>query len=206
MPLLQGFVIGLGLAFLIGPVFFTLLKASLQQGVWSGLAVAFGIFLSDILCVVLCVLGTAKYLNNEENQAYLAMGGGIILLGLGVNYVVRPKVSTGDDVKVKTLDYIGYAVKGFLVNFLNPFVFFIWISIIAASGYTLQDNLTTYLIGVLAGIFLTDSLKAILATKIRHFIKPHILVKLFRVIGVCLIVFAIRLFYVGVEFFKWFNG
>lgn len=198
MPILKGFAVGLGLAFLIGPVFFTLLKASLQRGVWSGLSVAFGILLSDIVCVSLCALGTAKYLNDEKNQAYLAIAGGLILLGLGLSYVIKPKVSTGEDIKVKALDYVGYMVKGFLVNFLNPFVFFVWISIIAASGYTLQDSLVVFLMGVLGGIFLTDCLKAILANKIKHFIRHDILLKLFRVIGVLLVGFGGRLMYFGV--------
>lgn len=198
MPILKGFVVGLGLAFLIGPVFFTLLKASLQKGVWSGLAVAVGITLSDILCAALCTLGTAKYLKNEQNQAYLAIAGGLILLGLGISYVVKPKVSTGEEVQVKTLDYIGFMAKGFLVNFLNPFVFFVWISIIAASGYTLEDNLVIFLAGVLAGIFLTDSLKAVLAHRIKHFIRYDIMIKLFRVIGVLLIGFGGRLMYFGI--------
>lgn len=197
MPLLQGFVVGLGLAFLIGPVFFTLLKASLHKGVWSGLAVAVGIFLSDIVCVSLCVLGTAKYLDDEQNQAYLAIAGGVILLGLGLNYVIKPKVSTGEEVTIKAMDYVGYALKGFMVNFLNPFVFFVWISIIAASGYTMQDSLVTFLSGVLVGILLTDSLKAILAHKIKDYIRKDILIKLFRVIGALLVIFAGRLMYFG---------
>lgn len=199
MPFLEGLVVGFGLAFLIGPVFFTLLQASLRHGVWSGLAVAVGIFISDIVCVAICALGVATLLQEEQNQAYLALGGSLILIGLGLKYLIKPNISTNVDEKIGAAGYLGYAIKGFLVNFVNPFVFFVWIGIIAvgSSKYSLGGDLKFYLAGTLIGIFSTDTLKAVLAHKIKRFIKPKILTGLFRIIGFCLVAFGGRLIYFG---------
>lgn len=200
MPFLEGLLYGLGLAFLIGPVFFTLLQASLKHGVGSGLAVAVGIFASDIVCVVICTLGVATILQDVRNQAYLALGGSVILIGLGLKYVVKPKIKTDVDEKQTVAGYLGYALKGFLVNFVNPFVFFVWIGIIAvgSSKYNLDSSLKYYLAGALVGIFSTDAAKAVLAHKIKRFIKPKILMVLFRVIGICLIGFGGNLIHFGI--------
>lgn len=197
MPLFEGLLYGLGLAFLIGPVFFTLLQASLTHGVSSGVSVAIGIFVSDIFCVTICYLGVAALLQEERNQAYLALAGSFILVSMGLKYMIKPKINTEVNEKLSIAGYLGYALKGFMVNLLNPIVFAVWIGIIAvgSSKYEVKGDVLTYLAGTLLGIFSTDLLKAVLAHKIKHLIKPNILMWLFRLIGLCLVVFSLNLMY-----------
>mgnify|MGYP003340062785 CR=1 FL=1 len=47
----KGVLAGLSMLLFIGPVFFTLLKSALQHGIKTGVSVAFGIFISDVICV-----------------------------------------------------------------------------------------------------------------------------------------------------------
>ena len=200
MPVfLDGFLVGLALVILIGPVFFTLLKTSLQHGVVAGSLVALGIIVSDILAVILCVFGASVYLKTDESRFYLALVGGVVLIALGVRYFLKKKKPEAEAIQLNTKHYIGFFTKGFLVNFVNPFVFAVWIGIIKVAGdrHGFDKNLGIYLSGTLLAIFSTDITKVFLAAKIKNILKPEILFVLYKVIGLCLVLLGLRLFYVA---------
>ena len=195
MAFLKGFVMGLGMTLLIGPVFFTLLKSTLQYGFRGGFLVAAGIFASDVTCVILCSFGAIPFFKNTENQFWLAIGGSIILLALGLKYLFNPVLYTDSAVTFKSHHYPTFFAKGFLVNFVNPFVFLVWISLIGFGEmrFGISGGLAAFLSGVLSAIFLTDCLKVFFAHRIKGFIKPNILLPVYRVIGIVMIAFGIRL-------------
>ncbi|MEM8897542.1 MAG: LysE family transporter [Bacteroidota bacterium] len=200
MAFFDGLLVGLAFVIFIGPVFFTLLHTSLQFGFRYGLAVAVGIVLSDFMAMSMCALGAAAFLQNPKNQTWIALGGAIFLIGLGLKYIFDPKYKPGNQVEVKKISYLSFIMKGFLVNFLNPFVFLVWIGItsMASSKYGIGEGFVVYLAGTLAGIFLTDTLKALFADKIKDFFNPKSLMWVFRFIGIGLIGFGIRLLFLGV--------
>lgn len=200
MPVfLDGFLVGLALVILIGPVFFTLLKTSLQHGVVAGSLVALGIFVSDILAVLLCVFGASAFLKSDESRFYLALVGGVVLIALGVRYFLKKKKAEEEAIQLNTKHYIGFFSKGFLVNFVNPFVFAVWIGIIKVAGdkHGFDRDLALYLAGTLLAIFSTDITKVFLAAKIKNILKPEILFALYKIIGVALVLLGLRLFYVA---------
>ena len=51
--IIEGVFLGLGLCFLLGPIFIVLIQASIERGARAGLIAASGIWLSDILIVYL---------------------------------------------------------------------------------------------------------------------------------------------------------
>ena len=57
----EGLFFGLLLSVMIGPVFFTLLQTSLEQGFYRGLFVAIGASMSDLLIITGCFLGYVKF-------------------------------------------------------------------------------------------------------------------------------------------------
>jgi threonine/homoserine/homoserine lactone efflux protein len=197
MAFTEGLVIGFAMIAFIGPVFFYLLKTTLQSGYKSGFSVACGIITSDILCVILCLIGFIPFFNNPANKTVITITGGIILLLLGTKYLFKPSISYDSIGTTKTKQIAGYFTKGFLINFVNPFVFLVWIGIIGLgeSKFGNTTKLYIFLSGVLAGIFITDSLKVILAQKIKPFINPERLIFIYRIIGVVLIIFGIRVFW-----------
>ena len=200
MPVfLDGFLVGLALIILIGPVFFTLLKTSLQYGVLAGSLVAFGIFISDVIAVFLCVFGASSYLKNEESKFYLALAGGVLLIAMGFRYFLKKKKAEEETIQLKVKHYAGFFTKGFLVNFVNPFVFGVWIGIIKVAGdkHGFDKNLGIYLSGTLLAIFSCDMAKVFLAGKIRNILKPEILFVLYKIIGVCLVLLGLRFLYVA---------
>ncbi len=195
MVFFEGFLIGLAMVVFIGPVFFTLLKSALNYGFWAGMMVALGIFFSDVVCVGLCSFGAIPFFENTENQFYLAIGGSVILFGLGLKYLFKPNVNVDEQVKLHAGHYTAYFTKGFLVNFVNPFVFLVWISVIglAQGKYGNSDDLWIFLGAALVAILVTDSLKVVFADRIKKFIQPKFLLRAYQVIGVMLIGFGVRL-------------
>ena len=179
----------------IGPVLFTLLKSTLQYGFGAGMSVAWGIFISDVVCVVLCSFGATKFFENPDNQVWLTVGGIAILLGLGLKYIIKPNVDVDKMVKLSAGDISKHFAKGFLVNFVNPFVFLVWIGVIgfAQAEYGKGQELYGFLTASLLGILTTDSLKVIFANKVKRLLQPKVLVRLYLGTGILLITFAGRL-------------
>lgn len=197
MPFLEGYIVGLALVILVGPVLFTLLQITLQFGVKSGLAVAFGIFVSDVLCVVLCAFGAAKWLREPDNFFYFGLLGGVLLILFGLTFLLKPAKNFEQPLQISKRDYLTFFTKGFLVNFVNPFVFLVWISIIgmAAAKHGFNQILAVYMTGALLGILTTDSLKALFADRLKRILKPTFLGKFYRIVGLCLLLFGVFLIY-----------
>jgi|TARA_B110000879_G_scaffold70409_1_gene98349 threonine/homoserine/homoserine lactone efflux protein len=191
---LEGYLIGLAMIVFIGPVFFTLLQSALRFGKLSGTMVAFGIIVSDIVCILIYFFG----LNSIELPAYfnniVAAIGALVLIALGLKYLLQ-KPPNSEVVFASTLNLVSSFTNGFLVNFVNPFVFVVWAGIVlfAKESYSTPTEVQVHLIGVLAGIITTDLLKVLLADKIKPFLKPKILEKTTRFFGIVMIGFAFRL-------------
>lgn len=194
MIFLEGYSIGLAMIVFIGPVFFTLLQSALRFGKLSGTMVAFGIIVSDIVCILIYFFG----LNSIELPAYfnniVAAIGALVLIALGLKYLLQ-KPPNSEVVFASTLNLVSSFTNGFLVNFVNPFVFVVWAGIVlfAKESYSTPTEVQVHLIGVLAGIITTDLLKVLLADKIKPFLKPKILEKTTRFFGIVMIGFAFRL-------------
>jgi len=191
----EGFLIGLGMVIFIGPVFFTLIKSALSYGFWAGMMVALGIFISDVVCVGLCSFGAIPYFKNPENQFWLALGGSFILVSIGLKYLIKPNTNVDKDLKLRAGHYTTYFAKGFIVNFVNPFVFLVWIGVIglAQTKHGSGQELWVFLGAALLGILVTDSAKVVFADRIKKLIQPKFLRKAYQVIGVVMIGFGMRL-------------
>jgi threonine/homoserine/homoserine lactone efflux protein len=197
MAFLEGFLIGLGMIVFIGPVFFTLIKSALNYGFWAGMMVAMGIFISDVLCVGLCAFGAIPFFKNPLNQHWLAIAGSVILFGIGLKYLIKPDVNVDKELKLKAGHYTAYFAKGFLVNFVNPFVFLVWVSVIglAQLKYGEGTDIWVFLGAALLAIILTDTTKVVFAHRIKSLIQPKLLLKAYQVIGVVMLGFGFRLLY-----------
>lgn len=195
--ILEGYAIGLAMSIFIGPVLFTLIQSTIRYGVKAGFAVAFGIFISDVVIVALCLFGTLEFFENAQYQSWLALAGSAILFFIGFKYILKPTVNTISDFKPSVFSLYAFFVKGFLVNFINPFVFMVWISTItfAKIKFGSGNSILYFLIAVLLGILTTDSFKVILSGRIQRFLTPAVLRKISFIIGVILICFGIRFVY-----------
>ncbi|MEZ4807286.1 MAG: LysE family transporter [Flavobacteriales bacterium] len=192
----EGFLFGIATVLLIGPVFFTLLHASLNHGVSGGVAVALGIILSDVIVVLICLSGLVAWIEEWMSGPWMALAGGSLLVFLGLRYIMRRGVHMGHPAPITRRDLGRLFTSGFLVNFVNPFVFAIWIglAIHAAHAHGPGNGQRSFLLGVLFGILLTDIAKAVLAQRLRKVLTNRALERVHLVIGSVMLLFSIRVF------------
>jgi len=212
--LLEGFLFGLTLAVMTGPILFALLQAGIEHGFRAGMMVALGIFLSDVLFVVAVYFGLnyiQAMVKMDGFNLILGIAGGIalILIGLGT-YFSKPPSMPSDDFfsekeiqedleempNKKNFSYFKLLLKGFVVNTLNPFTFFFW-GVIAAgklaeSGFS-ENEFFLFFGAILFVIIATDTLKVSLAKVIRKYMKPKNILLVRKISGIAFVIFGIIL-------------
>jgi threonine/homoserine/homoserine lactone efflux protein len=197
--ILNGVLSGVVLAFLIGPVFFAIIQTSIERGFWSGLFVALGASLSDILYIIVIYLGLIQFIEGGNFSQYLAYGGGIVLLLFGLYYIFikSKRLTKFDPEKMQTRSWFRLLSKGFIINVLSPMVLFFWIATASVAttqfGYTTKNEIVVFFASIVGTVFSTDVIKAKLADKLRILITARVIRIMNLVLGVLLILFAGRL-------------
>lgn len=201
MAILKGILIGLGTVIFIGPVFFTLLKNSMQRGLASGILTALGILVSDIAVAIICYYIAADFINEYVNHPYTKFIGAAILISFGLAFYFRPIKDLTNETLAAGKGYLKSFLQGFLVNFANPTVFVIWIGFVAIgqSLYNTSVDLNLYIIGILLGIFFTDASKAIGAAYLSKYIRSNRLSFIYKIIGIVIFSVGIYLAYGGIQ-------
>lgn len=197
--LFNGIELGVVLAFLIGPVFFTIIQTSIERGFWRGVLVAAGVSLSDTLCVMICYLGFAQVVADSRLKVYLAYGGGALLLAFGIYHLFVKGSRRAMEMRepMPERNVFHYLLKGFLINGMTPMVLFFWIGTVSLAtldfGYTTTNEFVLFFASVLLTVLFTDILKAYLADKLRKIVTPKSLRIMNIVLGILLILFGARL-------------
>jgi threonine/homoserine/homoserine lactone efflux protein len=197
-PFLQGILVGLTFAVLLGPAFFSLIQTSIHRGFRSWAFLAIGIFLSDFTALLLTYFGATQFLGSDPRENFLfSIIGGIILVIFGTYTVIRKvadpaAVDDGSNDNKPSPFYV-YIIKGFLLNAANPGMWFVWITVVvsisARFGVNNDDNYI-FLVGVLGSIFATDLLKCFISNQIKHFLNLKVMVWMNRLVGIILIAFG----------------
>lgn len=200
-PIWEGLLLGFTLAFLFGfgPALFALIQTSIHRGLWAGFMLAFGIFLSDIALVALCLLGALQIINETpENQLAFGIITGIILIIFGIVTFTR-KVQIAHEEEgydIRRPPLLTFMLKGFFLNFTNPFVWLFWILWVATitSNYKGEPYSVIVLFSTtLLVILSTDLLKCFGAYKIKKYVTPHFIQWINWIAGVSLVVFGLFL-------------
>lgn len=196
--LFNGIQLGIVLTFLVGPVFFTIIQTSIEQGFPKGVLVAIGVSVSDILYVAICYLGLAQVMADSNLKLYMAYIGGGILIGFGVYHLlIKSRKKIADPGSVSEKGFFRYILKGFLINGMTPMVLFFWIGAVSLAtidfGYGEGGAFMLFFGSVLITVLSTDILKAYLADKLRRLITSRSLMIMNIILGVVLIFFGIRL-------------
>ena len=199
-PFLQGILLGLTFAVLLGPAFFALIQTSIHRGFNRGAMLATGIFISDLLALVLCYFGATQILGDDPREnIYFSVIGGIIMIIFGTYTFTRAvrSGSSDDSADVDAADtpskfYI-YIIKGFFLNALNPGMWFLWITIVVSISANFGVNnrsILLFLVGILGTIYATDLIKCFISNQIKRFITPGIMTWMNRIVGIVLIGFG----------------
>lgn len=197
--LFMGYLTGLSLVVLIGPVVLMLLSITLEQGQNSGMCVAFGIAISDLLIVSLFLTLGSNVVEATLSTPWLAALGGLILAGIGTRMLLNRSEIALSGGQFRFQNNLVALWRGFAVNFFNPFVFVVWLGIVSYAKKNTLDGLAThlYLGAVLLGILTLDLGKVVLANRLKPYLAPKYIRRFHYVCGVILILFGLRLGYVG---------
>lgn len=203
--LLKGLTLGLLLSISVGPVIFSIIKQSLNNGHRGGLAFIIGVSISDIALVLVSNVFTELFTSINEHRQIIGIVGSLFLIGVGVYFLFFKKVKVDEGgkqvFKFRKRDYIKIVVSGFLMNTLNPAVFIFWLSTSTAFIiHSINERLTIF-ITCLVFVFTADFAKVMLAHKIRSRLTVHNIHIINRVNGIILIGFGLVLIW-GLLFYN----
>ncbi|WP_316841655.1 LysE family translocator [Pedobacter gandavensis] len=195
--ILQGVGAGILFSFLTGPVFFSMIKTSIEKGFKAGFSLAVGVIFSDIIFITLTIFSAQFVDYKSEYFQYIGIVGGLFLFGIGLYYLfnkVKVSYDVGEIAKIKKR---GYILKGFLMCLLSPTTLMFWImvgGIISVQLHLTMAEKVVFFIVAMATQLTVDGVKTYYAAKLRYRIKEKTIQNLNRVAGAVIIIFAIRLF------------
>ncbi|THU41953.1 lysine transporter LysE [Niastella caeni] len=198
--IISGLTLGCILALSVGPVIFTIIKQSLNNGHTGGLTFVAGVWLSDIILVVISNAFSAFVGELLEYKNIIGYIGSVFLVGVGIYYLFFKKVTLrtdadGNAIKFKGLEILKILSSGFFLNTLNPSVFIFWLGTATAfSKYSFNQRILIFSI-CLAFNIAADILKVVLAGKLRTKLTLHNISLINKISGVILAGFGIALFY-----------
>jgi L-lysine exporter family protein LysE/ArgO len=197
MALLYGLLAGIALCFTFGTVFFSLVQNSVDNGYRSGIKIAFGVFICDLIFVFFAIFGTSLLPEIEGFEKWVAGIGIVFLLILGGMNLFKgqPQIAYP---KTRLGNFMYYFTTGFLLNGLNPVNFISWVTIAGYLRSTLNYDLNEVIIFFSASVlsvFGTESLIAVFAHKLKRLFTPRTVTIFNKVTGVVFIFIALQIFY-----------
>lgn len=196
--IISGIGLGFVLSFLTGPVFFALIKTSIEKGFYAGVSLAGGVLISDIFYVSLTLYGSSFIALENQYRMQIGIAGSIVLFVIGVYYLFK-KVKVNYEQSTSRRHNTGYFLKGFLMCIFNPAILLYWVSvtsgIISITGEIKPSEILPFFGSILVTQFSLDVLKAYYANKLRYRIKEKNIARLNRIAGVLILIFALRIIY-----------
>jgi threonine/homoserine/homoserine lactone efflux protein len=197
--ILKGLALGFILVLSVGPIVFTIIKQSLNNGPKGGFSFVAGVWVSDILLVTLSNAFTAMVDKLLTHRNTIAYGGSAFLIALGVYFVFFKKVhlttdKEGNSPRFRKRDAARVFASGFLINTLNPGVIIFWLgnATVLAINHTLQERIIIFSVCLAINIA-ADSGKVLMAGKLRSRLTLHTLTIINRISGTILIGFGLFL-------------
>lgn len=197
---INAILLGFGLAFMVGPVFFTLIETSITKGVRAALTFDLGVVLADIMFILISYYGSLTILKKIQNDPRVFMIGGLILIAYGlytIFYKKTRKIITDEDlVVVESNNYVGLFFKGFLLNSINFGVLAFWLAVVIAVSSNFQmdsGKIFNYFLLVVVSFLITDLVKIVAAKQLKKKLTPVVLRKIRNALGIFFILFGIIL-------------
>lgn len=193
-------LLGFGLAFMVGPVFFALIETSITKGARAALVFDAGVVLADITFIAVSYYGSSALISKLKNdpRMFLIGGIGIILYGLYTIFYKKTKRQVTDEnlVIAENNNYLGLFFKGFFLNFINIGVLAFWLAVVIAVSSSFEMNpskILNYFIIVIVSFLVTDLFKILAAKQLKKKLTPVVLKKIRLGIGVFFVIFGIIL-------------
>ncbi|MET0242140.1 MAG: LysE family translocator [Flavitalea sp.] len=206
--LLSGLTLGFILALSVGPVIFTIIKQSINNGHVGGFSFVAGVWVSDIVLVVVSNAFSALVTELLVYKNVIAYVGSLFLVVMGVYYLFFKKITLRAEsdpslLKFSRMDIAKLFSSGFLLNTLNPSVFIFWLTTATtfAVKYNFQERVIIFSVCLALNI-VADIFKVFMSGKLRNRLTLHNISLINKVSGTILIGFGIALLYGAVYLTK----
>lgn len=194
-------ILGFTVAITLGPAMFALLQTSIKHGIKIGIFLAFGIFFSDLLIVVMAFFGVSGIVTDPSYRLGFGIIGGVVMEFFGFFTFFRKlpqsdQVHIHTEIKVKRPGSLPYFFKGFLLNIANPSLWFFWVTAVVSisatySGPKRNELVAFFFMGALSIILTTDILKCILSNQIKILELPQVKLWVNRIVGILFMIIGI---------------
>jgi len=200
--IIKGFVMGMLLVISVGPIIFTIIKQSINNGKEGGFSFVVGVWISDLVWILLSNVFSEFVTVLLDFKKPIGITGSVFLISMGVFYLFFKKVDVHpQDISLPPLqgsDHVKLALQGFLVNTLNPGAIAFWLTSVTAIAITHTIKERIIIFGTCLIISMSaDVGKVILAGKLRSKLTVHNIRVINRISGFILLCFGTALF-VGV--------
>ncbi len=197
----EAIIVGVLIAFMIGPVFFMLIETSILKGFRAAFVFDIGVVFGDAVFLLIAFFGSLSIVSSIENNPLLIKIGGAILVIYGLITFLNKKqkriIQDETLVVAQKSNYFHLFVKGFLLNIINVGVLGFWLGMIVYYTANFQMNelkILKFFSIVLATYLIVDIGKILLAKTLRDKMTPPIVYKMKRIMGIILIIFGLALF------------
>ena len=184
------------MAFMIGPVFFTLIQTSILKGARAAISFDLGVVLSDLSFILIAYYGSRSLLEKIKDDPRIFFISGFVLIIYGlITYLEKEKKkevlasAKALNIGIKN-NYLRLFFKGFFLNFINVGVLAFWLGIVLVIGPILkmdQPSIFCYFGTILTSYFLTDLGKIFLAKKLKTKMTPLVINQTKKIMGIILI-------------------
>lgn len=202
--ILKGIAMGLLLVISVGPVIFTIIKQSINNGRGGGFSFVIGVWISDFLLVILSNLFSELVTTVMDFKMQIGIAGSIFLMAMGIFYIFFKKVHIHPEdvtVSLTTSDHAKIALQGFLLNTLNPAVIAFWLTAATAIAvsHTVRDRIIIFATALILNMS-ADVAKVTLAGKLSKRLTVKNIRLINKISGTILVIFGTVLLF-GVLFF-----
>ena len=186
---------------MIGPLFFSVVEATLDRGYRSGLAVASGIWVSDTFFILVIQKGLESMktlVAIPDFRFWAGVTGGIILIAFGALTWIKGRATKNDAKEQQFLTrekgLLGLWLRGFAINTINPGTLIFWLGtgtgIVAPNGWSVTQ-ISIFFGAMMAVLVTTDILKVYGAKYLRNWLTPDHILMVRRSIGLVLVLFGV---------------
>ena len=195
---LKGLAISLLLIFSVGPIVFTIIKQSVVNGRTGGFSFVAGVWLSDLLIVLLSNIFSEMVTNLLHFKKAIGLTGSIFLVAMGVFYLFFKKIKMRSveesAIRVSASTHVRLAISGFFINTLNPAVIAFWLTTATtlAIANSIRERIIIFSTCILVN-FGADVGKVLLAGRLSKRLTHKNIVLINKTSGLLLLIFGIAL-------------
>ncbi|WP_462222431.1 LysE family translocator [Ferruginibacter sp.] len=200
---IKGLAISLLLIFSVGPVIFTIIKQSINHGRRGGFSFVAGVWLSDIIWVILSVSFSEAIKTLLHFKIPIGIAGCSFLIGMGIYFAFIKKIAprrmqepveiAGDVITStgKKTNYFAIFTSGFIINTLNPAVISFWVLMAASLSTVYSFTEQVVIFCTCLGInMLADAGKVLGAGKLGKKLSDKNILLINRISGVLYLIFG----------------